>query len=80
MGSIWRYARIDPYVKQYAEMKIDINEEAAWVLSILAIVGAIASISMYGCHQHEETTREKIRAGLVEREAPISYSKIWTKP
>ncbi len=61
-------------------MTVEINAETAWTLVFFFIVCGIASVSMWGCHQSEETTREKIRAGLVQKEIPNTYTTIWAKP
>ena len=43
------------------------------------IVGSIAILSGYGCHQVEETWREAIKAGLVQKVVPGSSMPVWAK-
>jgi hypothetical protein len=48
-------------------------------LICMAILGAV-SLAMFGCHEQEETKREAMRAGLIQKQNPGSYHVIWDKP
>lgn len=61
-------------------MKIEIDENTGFTTAFVAVITAIAIISTYGCHQSEETEREKVKAGLVQEIAPGAISPIWTNP
>ncbi len=51
----------------------------AITLIVIVVIAAIAVIASHGCYQYEETRREAIKAGLVEK--VDNYGKtIWTKP
>jgi len=56
------------------------QENTAITVTISAIVAAIAFAVSYGCQQVEQTKRDAIKAGLVERILPGSSSPVWAKP
>lgn len=54
------------------------EETNADVTVIICIIIGVTVISMNGCYQEEETKREAIRAGLVQK--PAGGGVIWDKP
>jgi hypothetical protein len=60
-------------------MKLELNEEASVASCVITAILALACISMFGCHQCENTTQEAIRAGLQQHQAQGSLSTFWAK-
>lgn len=59
-------------------MKIEMDNNSTCVT--LAIVAALLLIG--GCYQCEETKREHLRQGYIEKmeQGTISHYRVWTKP
>jgi hypothetical protein len=66
--------------EQNDRMKIELNEEAAWTFIVLIIAAAFTSVLMHGCSESEQTYREKVNAGMIQKTVPSRYISIWTKP
>lgn len=47
-------------------MSIQLNEEAAWTITLVSVAFLICIGSMHGCHQTESTRRAAYAAGLEE--------------
>lgn len=45
---------------------------------ITAILG-VALVASHGCYQYEETKREAMKAGLIQKQNPGSMEVIWTR-
>ncbi len=56
------------------------NTQQTLIIIISIIMASITSISMWGCHEKEESYRERIRAGLVQKAVPSTHTIIWTRP
>lgn len=68
-------------------MKIDLNEEASFTFGFASFFIAIASVAMFGCHQCEETNREKerttqeaMKSGMVQKPEMAESVIVWTRP
>lgn len=56
------------------------QETTSLTVIITAAIAAIALSASYGCHQVEQTKRDAIKAGLVEKQNPGTPIPLWTKP
>lgn len=56
------------------------KETTAYALSITASVAIITLGCSHGCQQVEQTKRDAMKAGLVERILPGSRCPSWVKP
>lgn len=56
------------------------DENTSIAISISSIAVVIASISMFGCYQYEETKRTAMESGLEQRQASGRDGWYWAAP
>jgi hypothetical protein len=61
-------------------MKIEMDEQTSWTVSICLIALILATAALGGCNLCEKTKQDAIKAGLVEKPNIGSDGTHWDKP
>lgn len=62
------------------EIKIDICDNTGVSLTLTVLFICATTISLGGCHMMEETQRQAIKSGLVQKQQQAPGVVVWTKP
>jgi hypothetical protein len=61
-------------------MKIEMDDNSSVAATVIAIAIIIALSCLGGCKICEQTKRDAINAGLVEKPQPSTCGTMWAKP
>lgn len=61
-------------------MKIEMDEQSGIVTMVVMVILVAGICILGGCYQCEQTTREAIKAGLVQKQQTVAGMPVWSKP
>lgn len=61
-------------------MKIEMDDNSSIVTTVSTFVVVVVLAILAGCHMTEETNRQAIKAGLVQKQQLTPGQPVWSKP